>query len=121
MLTAVTPEHQEVAMNRIHRAHRIRPIRRCTAALVVLAGAMLVVTTTAPAAFAMLPGGGGSMTQRPAPPHKVLPAHLHALAAGGMVAWQVAVIAAGTAVLAAVATLVLDRARAARHGRAVAA
>jgi hypothetical protein len=93
-------------MNRISRLH---PIRRMTVALAGLAVALLASGAASPAAFA-----------RPAPPRlptEPVPAapQVHTIVAGGMPGWQIALIAAGAAVLAAVLAVVLDRAQAARR------
>jgi len=45
----------------------------------------------------------------------VTPAHIHAAATGGMPGWQITLIAIGAALLAAAATLLLDRAWIARR------
>jgi hypothetical protein len=80
------------------------------------------------AAFAAAPAALAAPRPRPAdspplnlaPPapgwdkHPPLPAHAHALAAGGLPGWQITLIAAA-AVLAAAATVLLARARAARQ------
>jgi hypothetical protein len=93
-------------MNRISRLH---PIRRVTVALAGLAAALLASAAASPAAFA-----------RPAPPRVTTgpaPAtpQVHTIIAGGMSGWQIILIAAGAAVLAAVVAVALDRAHAARR------
>ena len=83
--------------------------RRTFAAVTALASGVLALAT-APAAFAMpLPppdccdsGVSGSVTL---------------IAGGGMPGWQIALIAVGAALAAAVLAVLLDRARAARKNR----
>ena len=99
-------------MNRIHR-----PIRVLAA---LFAGVAVALAAAAPDALAT-----------PTPPPGQLPrflpcspmcAHIHAAATGGMPGWQIALIAIGAALLAAAATLLLDRAwMARRHATATVA
>jgi len=77
----------------------------------VLAGALLAIAAVAPAALA-----------RPFPPrppgwdkHPPPGAGIHIVVAGGMPGWQIALIAAGVALLAAVLAVIADRARATRR------
>ena len=90
-------------MNRIH------PIRRLAGILAGLAGALLVVTAGTPAAFAenVPPSGGGGTVQ--APPQ------VHTIVTGGMLGWQITLIAVAAAVVAATVAVILDRAWAARR------
>jgi hypothetical protein len=104
-------------MNRIH------PIRRWVGILAGLAGALLACLAYAPAAFAE-PSPHPS-PQRPArfPPvlgpgwdkHPPLPAHAHALVTGGMSGWQLTLIVAGAALLAAALAVAVYRVRAGRR------
>jgi hypothetical protein len=93
----------------------IRTIRRSASILAGLAGALLASIITASAAFA------STSAQLPPPPpglnkHPPLaPAHVHTALAVGAPGWQIAAIAAGAAVLAAVLAVFLSRARAARR------
>jgi hypothetical protein len=93
--------------------NRIRHIRRPIEVLAALACALLGLGALTPAAFAStitLPphGDGGPATgTRPGPVHIVI--------VGGMHGWQIALIAAGAALLAAAVAVSLDRARAARR------
>lgn len=91
-------------MNRIHR------IRRSLAVLAGLACAMAGFGAAAPAALAVNPappgGGGPPVTQ---------PALVRTVIVGGMPGWQITLIAAGAALLAAAVAVLLDRARAARR------
>ena len=77
----------------------------------VLAGALLAIAGVAPAALA-----------RPFPPrppgwdkHPPPGASIRIVFAGGMPGWQIALIAAGIALLAAVLAVIADRARAAQR------
>jgi hypothetical protein len=95
-------------MNRVHR------IRRSLAVLAGLAGALLASAAAASAAYATvepLPGGsdGGSA-----------PAPVQVITVGGMPGWQIALIALGAALIAAIAAVLLDRARLARRVTATA-
>ena len=92
--------------------NRIRRIRRLVEAVAALACALLGLGAAAPAAFASTitwppPGGGGPVTGTRPGPHTVM--------VGGWPGWQIALIAAGTAVLAAAVAVSLDRARTARR------
>lgn len=90
----------------------IRRIRRFAAALAAF-GAAFVMLTAAPAAFAMrVPPPGGPMVGSPLPQTRTV---THTVVVGGMPGWQIALIAAGTAVLAAAVAVSLDRARTARR------
>jgi hypothetical protein len=81
-------------------------IRRVLTVMATFAGALGAFAATAPAAFAirMPPPGGTGPTQ----------SRVQTVVVGGMPGWQIAVIAAGTALAAAAAAVLLDRARAAR-------
>jgi hypothetical protein len=110
-----------------------RHLRRLAAALTALAGAWLGLAFAAPAAFAIGPpppvGPGGYIIPTAEPPgwtrHHPLPyghwtgpvhqAPVHTVVAGGMPGWQIALIAAAAALLAAVLAVLLDRARATRR------
>jgi hypothetical protein len=86
-----------------------RHIRRITAVLATLAATVLVATP----AFAMVivPGGGGYV----APARGPAQIQYRTIVAGGMPGWQIALIAVGTALLAATVAVLADRARAARR------
>jgi hypothetical protein len=102
---------KEIVMN------HIRHIRRIAAVLAGLAAALVAFATTP--AFATVeptPGGGGPVV---APPQHLTP--VHALVAGGMPGWQITLIAAGAALVAATIAVLLDRARAARRNPVLAA
>jgi hypothetical protein len=113
--------------------NHIRRIRRIAAALAGLACACLALTVAAPAAFAQAlssPGdggmpaawvreallrgedlaavsGSGSVSSAPAVTRTIV--------TGGMPGWQIALIAAGAALLAATLALLADRVRAAHR------
>lgn len=84
-------------------------IRHIAVMLVGLAVPILTFAAASPTAFAMIvppPGDSG-----PAPARL----QTHTIVTGGMAGWQITLIAAGTAILAAVLAVLLDRARAARR------
>jgi hypothetical protein len=94
----------------------IRIIRRLACTLAGLAAATLVAfPPAAPAAFAthVPPPGMGDPGKQQVPPA------VHVVVAGGMPGWQIALIAAGAAVVAAVLAVLADRAWAARRHVAV--
>ena len=95
-------------MNRIHR---------CRGVLAALGGTLLTLAI-APAALATIPDPGGGPGSRPQPA-------IHTVVTGGMPGWQITLITAGTALAAAVAAVLLDRAWTARrrgaHGAGLAA
>jgi hypothetical protein len=122
-------EPKETVMN------RIRHICRIVAALAGLACACLVLAVAVPAAFAQAlssPGGGGipaawvrEALLRGEDPAAVsgsgsvrssaAPVVSRTVVAGGMPGWQIALIAAGAALLAATLAVLADRARAAHR------
>jgi hypothetical protein len=77
-------------------------IRRIGSALAALAGTLLALAA-APVAYASLPPHGGG----PAGPHTTV----RVIATGGMPAWQIALIAAMAALVAAIVAVLIDRAR----------
>ena len=91
--------------------NRIRHIRRLIEVLAALAGALLGLGALAPAAFAgpimPPPHGDGGPAAGTGPVHTVI--------VGGMPGWQIALIAAGAAVLAAAVAVSVDRARSGRR------
>jgi hypothetical protein len=97
-------DRQEVIMN------RIRFVRRVAGVLAGLSGTVLACTSALPAAAAYRVPPPGSQI-RPVHP----PAQVHTIILGGMPGWQITLIAAGAAVLAAAAALILDRTRTARQ------
>ena len=101
-----------------------RRLRRLAAAAAAVIGSLLAVAAVIPAASAAVP------TPTPIPsaywaqlaqlwrlgPVRVVPATtVRVISTGGMAGWQITLIAAGAAVAAAVAAVVLDRGRAARR------
>ena len=100
-------------MSHIHHIGRLARI------LAGLAAALVAAIAAAPAAFARPypPSGQLSKYEPTAPPldHTVVPAHTHAAVTGGMAGWQIALIALGAAILAAIAAGLVERARAARR------
>jgi hypothetical protein len=87
----------------------LKHIRRFAAALAGLAGALVAFGATP--AFAMHvppPGSGSGVTTSPVgttPP----PVEVHTVVVGGMPGWQIALIAAGAALVAAVLAVLADR------------
>jgi len=93
-------------MNRIQFLHPAHLIRRVAVILAGLTGSLLALSTGAPAAFAyVLPPGPSSGGTPP----------VQTIVTGGMPGWQITLIAAAAAILAAVGAVLLDRARAARR------
>ena len=91
--------------------NRIPRIRRATAVLAGLALAVLGLAA-APAAFArVVPAGGSGGVTAPA----TVPAVTRVVVVGGMPGWQIALIAAGTALIAAALAVLADRARTAHR------
>lgn len=87
-----------------------RHVRRILMTLAGLATAALALAATAPAAFATkIPPPEG-----PAGPVPAAPA-MHTIVTGGMPGWQITLIAAAAALLAALLAVALDRAWAARR------
>ena len=91
--------------------NRIPRIRRATAVLTGLALSVLGLAA-APAAFArVVPAGGSDGVPAPA----AVPAVTRVVVVGGMPGWQIALIAAGTALIAAALAVLADRARTAHR------
>ena len=93
---------------RIARSGGARP-GRLAAVLAALAGAVLASAAVIPAAWAAiaLPGPGGPYGPASVPPAPQTGVRM--ITAGGMAGWQIALIAAGAAVVAATAAVRLDR------------
>ena len=94
-------------------------IRRVAAVCAILAGALLAFTATLPPAFAAhLPPGGKSepgtgLTRSvpwPKTPLVHVPPEVHTVVIGGMPGWQITLLAAGAALAAAAAAVLLNRA-----------
>jgi hypothetical protein len=105
----------------------IRRLRRLAGVLAGLACAWLGLAAFAPAAFAMEvppPGGPGGIASPPEPPgwnkHPPLSAQVHTVVVGGMPGWQIALIAVGAALAAAIIAVLADHAWAARRHAAAA-
>jgi hypothetical protein len=114
---------------------RIRRIRRIAAALAGLACSCLALAVTVPAAFAQAlssPGGGGMpaawvreallrgedlapVSGSGSAGSFAAPAVTRTVVAGGMPGWQIALIAAGAALLTATLAVLADRVRAAHR------
>ena len=96
-------------MNPIRLIPAAHLIRRGAVILAGLTGSLLAFSTGSPAAFAyILPPGPGSGGTVGSPP-------VQTIVTGGMPGWQITLIAAAAAILAATAAVLLDRARAARR------
>jgi hypothetical protein len=95
----------------------MNPIRRICQSTAIAAGlavALLTSATLSPAANALIvPPPGG-----PAGPANT-PSQVQTVATGGMPGWQITLIAAGAAIIAAAVAVLLDRARIARRHVAV--
>jgi len=87
----------------MNRTRPFRTVRRLAGTLAALTATLLATATAAPAAFALPqpPMGGGDAT--PPPP-------VQTVVVGGMPGWQIALIAAGIALLAAMLAVIADRA-----------
>ena len=96
--------------------NRIPRIRRAVAALAGLAIAVLGLAA-APAAFArvMPPGGISSGFTAPGAVPAAVPAVTRIVVVGGTPGWQIALIAAGTALIVAALAVLADRARTAHR------
>jgi hypothetical protein len=93
--------------------NHIRRIPQLARFLSALAIAMLGLVVSAPAAFAMrIRATGGFPSGALTGPH---PTVTHSVVASGMPGWQIAVIVAVVAVLAATIAIDVDRARAAHR------
>ena len=96
-------------MNTIRHIRRLTGILAACACACACACALLALAVASPAmaATASIPPYGHSVAPAPVPIHTVI--------SGGMPAWQVTLIAAGAAILAAILAVTADRARAARR------
>ena len=108
------PAHEEVIVN------RIRCICHSLAGLPRRAGVLLASAVAAPAVLATAPPLPPGWNKHPPLPlgHGVGPVVKvpgPTVVTGGMPGWQIALIAAGAALLAAVLAVIADRARAARR------
>lgn len=90
-------------------------IRRFAACLAAMLAALAASALAAPAAFATIaPPAPASQTI----PITKQPASVHTVMVGGMPGWQIALIAAGAAVLAAALAVAVDRLLSARRADA---
>lgn len=90
-------------------------IRRFAACLAAMLAALAASALAAPAAFATIaPPAPASQTI----PITKQPASVHTVVVGGMPGWQIALIAAGAAVLAAALAVAVDRLLSARRADA---
>jgi hypothetical protein len=88
---------------------------RITAALAAVTGGLLAWAAAVPAASAattMIPDPGGAPGTAPA---TAPTAPVQVITAGGMLTWQITLIAVAAALVAATAAVFLDRARASRR------
>jgi hypothetical protein len=92
----------------------IRHIRRSAAVLVGLAGAMLAFAVPAFARTVPIPGDTFG-TPVPARVPAQVPVQVRTIVAGGMPGWQIALIAAGAALIAAALAILASRVLAARR------
>jgi hypothetical protein len=90
-------------------------IRRITAGLAGLAATAAVFAVTGPAASAMQVPAPGQLGTHAVNHAAAIPARIHTVVAGGMPGWQITLIAAAAALLAAVLAVLLDRAFTARR------
>lgn len=90
-------------------------LRRLAAVLAAVVCGLLASAAVVPAASAMIrvPGPGGAYGGNPAAPI------VRVVTSGGMAGWQIALIAAGAAVLGAAAAVLVDRVVAARRAASV--
>jgi hypothetical protein len=94
----------------------MKPIRHLRRAAAILAGLAATLLATATPAFAMRPPPGPPGWNK----HPPLPVQVHTVVVGGMPGWQIALIAAAAALVAATVAVLLDRAWAA-HRRTITA
>lgn len=88
--------------------HAAARLRRFVAALAAITCVLLASASVVPAASATEdPPGGAPLTPVPAPTGQV--------AVGGMAGWQIALIALGAALVAAIAAVIVDRTLATRR------
>ena len=91
--------------------NRHKYIRRIAGLLAGLAGALVAFGATPAFATLVPPESGGPAGA----PVSSAPVQVHTIVAGGMPGWQIALIAAGAALVAATVAVLLDRARATRR------
>jgi hypothetical protein len=95
-----------------------RNVRR-TGVVVAICSSLFGALLCADPAFAMImrPQVEGSASASP----QLHPAVIHAVVAGGMAGWQVALIAVGSALFSAAAVVLIDHSRAGRRRHAMSA
>ena len=91
--------------------NRHKYIRRIVGLLAGLSGVMVALGST-PAFAVRVPPVSGGVAGAAVP---AAPVPVHTIVAGGMPGWQIALIAAGAALVAATVAVFLDRARATRR------
>jgi hypothetical protein len=99
-------EPKEIAMTRLHQ--HIRRAAAILAGLTGLAAALVASGATPALAGIRIPDPGGYVGVTP----PLTPTVTRTVVVGGMPGWQIALIAAGAALLAATVAVLLDRARA---------
>jgi hypothetical protein len=92
-------------------------LRHLAAVLAAVTCGLLASAAVVPAAFALTPKPQPYLRglYGPAPAVPVPASTIRVITTGGMAGWQIALIAAGAALVAAAASVLLDRARAARR------
>jgi hypothetical protein len=90
-------------------------IRRVAAVLAGLAATVAAFAATGLAASAMQVPAPGQLGTHPVHHAAAIPARIHTVVIGGMAGWQITLIAAAAALLAAVLAVLLDRAFTARR------
>jgi hypothetical protein len=103
--------HQRLHPGKAIRKAGARP-RRLAMALAAVISGLLASVAVVPAAFANpIPIGDDGTPTTP-----VAPATVQVITTGGMAGWQIILIALGSALVAAVAAVLLDRKLASRRG-----
>jgi hypothetical protein len=109
-LQTAKPEDEKGSLHRLSRGTvSITASTRFAAVVTALAGAVLAFGAAAPAAFATLP------PPEPGRTGDTAPVVIHTVIVGGMPGGKIILIAPAAAALAAVAAVLLDRARATRR------
>jgi hypothetical protein len=104
-----------------HRGGHLHTAARRTAArLRRLATALTAITCTVLASAAIVPAASARILPPPDVPAVPAPT-VRVVTAGGIAGWQIALIAVGAALVAAISAVMLDRARAARKAASVTA
>jgi hypothetical protein len=90
----------------VNPIHRVRLVSGIVAGFAAALLSSVILATTA-LAYRIPPPGGPDLPVQPPP-------QVHTIVTGGMPGWQITLIAAGAAILAAALAVALDRARTAR-------